>query len=280
MFLIFAIASASFYGLADFSGGYAASKSKVLPVMLVAQIFGFATASTALITMWSGLPNVVDMLWGFAGGLAGFFGIIILYRGIALGIVAVVSPIAALLSSIIPFVVGLALGDRPGIPALIGISLCLPAIILLSYSPAKTESDKKSAKSSILHGLLSGIGFGLFFVALSRPSSNSGFWPLWASRSAALSMALIVLLVKREPLVINKGGRLTAMLAGILDMVANILFVLASRYGMLSIVGIIVSLYPAPTVLMARIVFKERISPVRAIGLALCLVGLALISLK
>lgn len=280
MFLLFAIASATFYGLGDFSGGYAASKSNVLPVMLVSQFFGLATASIALVAMWSGPPAAADLLWGFTGGLSGFLGIVILYRGIAKGIVAIVSPIAALLSSAIPFVAGILLGDRPSVPALIGISLCVPAIILLSSSPSKKESDKKATASSILHGVVSGIGFGFFFVALSRPSVQSGFWPLFASRSASLSMAMLVMLFKREPLRLNKGGRMPAVLAGVLDMVANIFFVIASRTGMLSIVGIIVSLYPVPTVIMARLVFKERISRVRTIGLGLCLVGLVLISLK
>ncbi|MFH2116037.1 MAG: EamA family transporter [Spirochaetota bacterium] len=280
MFLFFAVVSAMFYGLGDFSGGYAASKSKVLPVLVVSQVFGLATAGVALIAMWSGPPGAADLVWGLIGGLAGAFGIVTLYRGIARGIVAIVSPTAALLSSTLPLAVGLLLGDRPGIPAFIGIGLCVPAILLLSSGSATTVSDMERVKSSLYHGLLAGIGFGLFYVALSRPGVHSGFWPLVAARSASISVALVIILAKREPLVLNKGGRIPAILAGILDMVANIFFVLASSSGMLSIVAVIVSLYPAPTVLMARLIFKERITPVRGIGLGLSLAGLALISLR
>ena len=280
MFLFFALASAIFYGLGDFSGGYAASKSKVLPVLVVSQAFGLVTAAVALIAMWKGPPGHADVVWGLIGGLAGAFGIVTLYRGIAKGIVAIVSPTAALLSSMLPLSVGLISGDRPGILALLGIGLCVPAILLLSSSSANIGTDRQRTGSSLYHGLVAGLGFGLFYVALSRPGVHSGFWPLVAARSASISMALVVMLARREPLVIHKGSLIPAILAGILDMVANIMFVLASSSGMLSIVSIIVSLYPVPTVLMARLVFKERITPVRGIGLGLSLAGLALISLN
>ena len=280
MFLIFAIASAMFYGLGGFSGGYAASKSRVLPVLVVSQAFGLATASAALIALWPGPPGHADLLWGLIGGLAGAFGIVTLYRGIAKGIVAIVSPTAALLSAVIPLVAGLILGDKPGLLSLIGMGLCVPAIILLASSSSHAGTDKQRTKSSLSHGFVAGIFFGLFYVAISRPGVHSGFWPLVAARSASITMALVVMLAKREHLVLNKGSLIPAMLAGILDMVANILFVLASSSGMLSIVAMIVSLYPVPTVLMARIVFKERITPARGIGLGLSLAGLALISLN
>ncbi|PKL24598.1 MAG: EamA/RhaT family transporter [Spirochaetae bacterium HGW-Spirochaetae-3] len=280
MFLVLAIASAMFYGLGDFSGGYAASRSKVLPVLVVSQGFGLATAAVALIVMWPGLPGRADLVWGLIGGLAGAFGIVMLYRGIATCVVAIVSPTAAFLSSILPLAVGFMLGDQPGILALFGIGLCVPAIILVSSSPADSLIDKHRARSSLLHGLVAGLGFGLFYVALSRPGVHAGFWPLVAARSASISTALIVMLAKREHLSLDKGSLVPAILAGILDMVANILFVLASSSGMLSIVAIIVSLYPVPTILMARMVFKERITPARWIGLGLSVAGLVLISLN
>jgi drug/metabolite transporter (DMT)-like permease len=157
--------------------------------------------------------------------------------------------------------------------------LCVPAVLLLSSSPSGNGVDKARIRSSLYHGIVAGFGFGLFYIALSRPGVNSGFWPLVAARTASIAVALFVLLARREPLVLIKGSRIPAVLAGILDMVANIFFVLASSAGMLSIVAIVVSLYPAPTVLMARIVFKERITPVRLVGLGLAMVGLALISL-
>lgn len=280
MFLLYAIGSALFYGLGDFSGGYAAGKSRILPVLVVSQAFGLVTAVMALLVSWPGLPGGADLVWGLAGGLAGSFGIAVLYRGLAQGIVAIVSPTAAAVNSILPVVVGLMLGDRPGARAWIGMALCIPAIFLLASSPQGGTSGRKHAMSSLAHGLAAGMGFGLFFVALSRPGVNSGFWPLIAARSASISAALVLMGIRREPVAVNREGLIPTILAGILDMAANILFVLASNSGMLSIVAVIVSLYPAPTVLMARLVFKQRIGVARGIGFALSLAGLALISLK
>jgi len=280
MVIALAAASALFYGLGDFSGGYAAGKSKVLSVLVVSQACGLLTALLAIAFTRPGAPGAADLVWGLTGGVAGAFGIVTLYRGIAKGVVAIVSPTAALVSAVLPIAVGLALGDEPGALAFVGMGLCVPAVVLLSLGPKGGESGRGGVKASLVHGLIAGLGFGLFYVALSRPGVGSGFWPLVAARLASITVAIVVMLARRERLVVNRGGRIAAMLAGVLDMAANFLFVLASGAGMLSIVAVIVSLYPAPTVLMARLVFKERFGPVRILGLLLTLAGLALISLR
>ena len=279
MHVVLALASALCYGVGDFSGGFAAGKGRVLSVLVISQAAGLATAFAALAIMGAATPGVADLAWGMAGGLGGAFGLTMLYRGIASGVVAIVSPSAALVGSVLPVAFGLMLGERPGTPALAGIGLCVPAIVLLSTSTDYADSDGKKARLSLMHGLLAGLGFGLFFVALSRPADNTGSWPLIAARFASISVALVILASRRERVEIARGGRAPAILAGVFDMAANIFFVLASGSGMLSVVAIVVSLYPAPTVLLARLVFRERITPARWAGLALTLVGLALISL-
>lgn len=279
MYLLFAVASAMFYGLGDFAGGFAAGKSKVLSVLVVSQLFGLATALVALVFFRAGAPGMSDILWGFLGGLGGAFGLATLYRGIAGGIVAIISPVAALTGAVLPVAFGFILGERPGTPAMIGIGLCAPAIILLSTSTDHADSDGRKTRRSLAHGFLAGLGFGLFYVALSRPGVNSGFWPLVAAKAASISVAFMILALRREAAGIARGSLLPTILAGVLDMLANISFVLASGSGMLSVVAIIVSLYPAPTVLLARAVFRERISPARWLGLGLSLAGLALISI-
>ncbi len=279
MVIALAVASALCYGIGDFSGGYAAGKSKVLSVLVVSQACGLAVALLNIAFTRPDLPGVSDLAWGFMGGLAGAFGIVNLYRGIAKGVVAIVSPTAALVSATLPIVVGLALGDRLGTQAFVGMALCVPAVVLLSLGTKAGKATRGGTMESLVQGSVAGLGFGLFYIALSRPGAGSGSWPLVAARVASISVAVIVMSARREPLALDRGGRLPAMLAGVLDMAANILFVLAANAGMLSIVAVIVSLYPAPTVLMARLVFKERIGPLKAIGLASALSGLALISM-
>lgn len=278
MVIALAAASALCYGIGDFSGGYAAGKSKVLSVLVVSQACGLLVALSSIAFARPDLPGVADLAWGFTGGLVGAFGIFTLYRGIAKGVVAIVSPTAALVSATLPIVVGLAFGDRPGTHAFVGMALCVPAVALLSLGPKGGEPGHSGAADSLIQGSVAGLGFGLFYVALSRPGVGSGSWPLVAARVASIAVAVMFMLVRREPLAVNRGGRLPAILAGILDMSANILFVSASSAGMLSIVAVIVSLYPAPTVLMARFVFKQRVGPLKAAGLAIALSGLALIS--
>ena len=278
MALVFAALSALLYGIADFSGGFASSKSRTLSVLVVSQFAGIALACIALFIFWPGPPAMRDILWGFAAGVSGALGLFMLYRGIATSLVAVVSPSSALVSALIPLAFGILQGERPSPLALVGAALCLPAVILLSAG--KVEGEGKSLRSALGQGFLAGLGFGLFFVAISRTSPSSGLWPLIASRSASVLIVLCAMALSKQPLALAKGGRLATFAAGFADMGANICFLLASRAGMLSIVSIVSSLYPAPTVLLGRIVFKERIPPLRVAGLVLAIGGVVLISLK
>jgi drug/metabolite transporter (DMT)-like permease len=151
-------------------------------------------------------------------------------------------------------------------------------MLLLSWEPPGAI-DPAKARSSVLNGLVAGTGFGFFFVALSRTSADAGLWPVFAARLSSFSVVLVYALVTGSRISIARGGRSLTLLAGLADMGANILFLLASRSGLLSLVAMISSLFPAPTVILARIFMKESIPPARAAGLGLALGGIALISL-
>lgn len=296
MSLILSALSALFYGIADFAGGYASSRCKTLSVLVVSQTAGLLVAFCALLVFWPGLPGGRDLLWGMAGGLCGALGLFMLYRGIATSLVAVVSPASALISAILPLGFGLLLGESPSPLARLGALLCLPAVLLLSWQ-RKTEGGK-SVVSALIQGSAAGLGFGGFYIFISRASPGSGLWPAIASRGTSLCIFILALaiLARREARSRAPGGqrqpRKGTVLgiapanlavtcgAGIADMTANVLFLLATRTGLLSLVSIVTSLYPAPTVVLGRIVFKEAIPPTRAIGLVLAITGIILISLK
>ncbi len=297
MSLILSAFSALFYGIADFAGGFASARSKTLSVLVVSQAAGLFVAFCALLVFWPGLPGGRDLLWGMSGGICGALGLFMLYRGIATSLVAVVSPASALLSAILPLGFGLLLGESPSPLARIGALLCLPAVLLLSWQ-RKTEGGK-SVLSALLQGSAAGLGFGGFYIFISRASPGSGLWPAIASRGTSLCIFLLALaiLARRERkahkesavrgafpkgtvLGIAPSNLAVTCGAGIADMTANVLFLLASRTGLLSLVSIVTSLYPAPTVILGRIVFKEAIPPSRAIGLLLAITGIVLISLK
>ncbi len=280
MSLILAGLSALLYGCADFAGGWASRKSKVLSVLVVSQTFGALMAVVALLVFWPGLPAPADILWGFAAGLCGAFGLFMLYRGIAASIVAIVSPTAALAGAVLPLAFGMFAGERPTPVALVGAAICVPAILLLSWSSGAAGNGGKAVRSALIQGLVAGVGFAGFFIAVSRTNPASGLWPLAASRGASITVAAIVSLSLKQRISVQSGCRSAAIAAGLADMGANICFLLASRTGMLALVAIIVALYPAPTVLLARAFYREKISLARSVGLALAIAGAALIGLR
>ena len=279
MTALLALFAALFYGVADFSGGFATRRNSVFAVMLLSQAAGLLVALVVSPLIGPNLPRAADLAWGVAAGFSGVLGLGILYRGLAKHRAAIVSPIAALVGAIVPAAFGAHLGERLSTTALVGCALCLPAILLLSYERGETR-DRRELRASLLHGLVAGAGFGCFFIAISRSSQGSGLWPLLAARAASITATAAIALVGRRRIVVAKRDRTLTLFAGAADMGANVLFLLASRSGLLIIVTLITSLFPAPTVVLARIFQGQRISWPRAAGIALALAGVALIGIK
>ena len=272
--------SALLYGIADFSGGFAAGKSRLLSVLLLSQLVGTTIALAALAIMGHGVPTIRDLMWGSLAGFSGSMGLFMLYGGIAKSIVAIVSPASALVGAIIPVIFALLLGERPTAKAIIGCALCLPAILMLTWESGDGEHPRKSVKEALTYGVFAGLGFGVFFVALSRSSPSAGLWPLVGARIASITAFILALVISGQPFRIERSGLVPSLIAGAADMGANILFLLASQSGMLSLVAVITSLFPAPTVILARFLLHQRIPPVRMAGLVLAMVGVALISIR
>lgn len=270
--------SALAYGLADFAGGFAARKSRLLAVLGSSQTAGAVLALIAILVLRQPFPPLRDIAWSALAGMAGLVGLFALYRGIAKSVVAVVSPLSALIAAALPLIFGLLRGERPSTPALVGAGLCLPAVFLLSWEGSAGLKNTK-LHSAILHGLTAGIGFGCFFIALALTSPGSGLWPVFTARLASLVIVFSVLLFNRGERALDPAGLPWILAAGLSDMGANILFLFATRSGLLSLVSVVSSLFPAPTVLLARIIFKESLPPLRVVGLGLALAGVALMSL-
>ncbi|MFZ4616404.1 MAG: EamA family transporter [Rectinemataceae bacterium] len=279
MYVLWSVLSALLYGAADFAGGLATRRSNVESVIILSQIAGACLALIFIVAGGTPLPSPGTMAWSLAAGASGLVGLVSLYRGLARGVVAIVSPVSALVAALLPALFGIATGERPSALAMAGALLCIPAILLLSWQPG-ADSDKRRSRLSIIDGLVAGAGFGCFFIALSRTGHDDGLWPVAFARLASLFLMIAIALIGRRGVRPQKGSRRLAIVAGFADMGANILFLLATRSGLLSIVSVISSLFPAPTVLLARIFQKERIPPQRALGLALALAGIALIGIK
>lgn len=275
---LLALASALTYGSADFLGGLATRRSATFPVVVLSQAIGTVVLVVAL-PFFEASVRPEDLLWGAAAGLAGGAGVALLYRGLALGPMGVVAPLTAVLSASIPVLVGLAFGERPRGTAVVGVAVALPAIALLSRPPGGASAGSAGPTGrSVRVALASGVGIGAFLVFLGQAGEGAGLWPLLPARVASFSFLGLLALATRRHLRPTTGtGRLIAG-AGLLDTSANILYLLAVQRGLLSLTAVLVSLYPGSTVLLARIVLRDRLRGLQVAGLALAGLSVALIA--
>jgi drug/metabolite transporter (DMT)-like permease len=277
MSILLAALSSLMYGTADFAGGFASRRNSVFSVIIVSQLAGALLAAAAAPLVGPNAPAAIDLLWGFAAGICGAMGIGFLYRGIGRSIVAVVSPVAALVGALVPLVFGLTLGESPSALAWLGTALCLPAVVLLSAEGG--AGNRRLLLDSFLYGIFAGLGFAGFFISVSRTGADAGLWPLLSARFASIFAVLVLALLLKKKIKIAPQTLGVVISAGIFDMGANIAFLLASRAGMLILVTTVTSLYPGPTVLLARLVFHQPIGPARFAGLVLAVAGVILISI-
>ncbi len=276
MTVLLAALSAFMYGSADFAAGYATRRNPVFSVLVVSQVMGTVVALATMPFLEPASPRTADLLWGAAAGLCGAVGLVALYRGIAETPVAVVSPVSALAGALVPMTFGLIIGERPSSLAWAGAALCLPAAVLLSVERGR-PGEAPAVRRALLLGLAAGAGFGGFFVSMSRTPAGSGLWPLIAARATSVAAVLLVSAFARRRFTVAVRDLGWVLVGGLLDMGANIAFLLAARSGMLVLVSVITATFPAPTVLLARLFMHQRLGPARAAGLAMAIAGVALI---
>ncbi|MBE1562902.1 drug/metabolite transporter (DMT)-like permease [Nonomuraea africana] len=262
------------YGTADFCGGLATRRSRVLSVVVLSQIAGFALV-LAMLPVLPGAPSEAAVTWGLGAGLAGAAGLVLFYRALATGVMSVVAPTTAVTSAALPVLFGLISGERPAAVQLVGIALALLSVLLVSRSPA---TEQRSSLTSIATALAAGAGFGGFFILLGQAPEGSGLWPLVGARIASISLVVLLALVTRRTLKPGEGALGIIALAGVLDMAANVLYLLAEQEGLLSLVAVLVSLYPASTLVLARYVLGERLQGIQVAGVAFALGAVALIA--
>ena len=281
MAIVLALGSAIVYGAADFLGGLLSRRWSAITVAFLSQILGAVPLMGALLLLSGGEPTTEALAWGAGAGVAGAAGVTMLYRGLATGRMSVVAPVTAVEAAAIPVIFGLIAGERPKLLALSGVALALVAVALVSRSPEEESAPSGAPRipPGLLAGLGAGLSFGAFFILLERAPDTSGLWPLVGTRTSSLVVLGALALATKAPLRVT--GRPLAHIAatGAMDVTANVLFLLASRRGLLSLVAVITSMYPASTVALARLTLGERVTRVQAIGLACAIVAVAMISL-
>ncbi len=275
-FLLAGLSSLTF-GVADFFGGLATRRSPAVSVVLLSHLVG-GTGVVIAAPIFAAVPGVSDFAWGAAAGVAGSVGLVLFYHALATTRMAVTAPVTAVFGTATPVLFGIWDGERPETLAWAGKLLALVAIVFVVFPSGEESSDLAGGWSAVSFGAIAGVAFGLFGVFISRTSDSSGLWPIVGARGASVLLLFLVVLALRKPVVAIESRRL-AMVAGILDMVANIMFLLAIRRELLSLVAVIMAMYPVSTISLARVVLHERIGRAQAGGLALGAIGVTLIVL-
>ena len=274
--ILIALAAAGVYGAADFLGGFASRRNAAGTVVLVSQLFG-----ALLLALCYGLaPTPItneDWRIGACAGLAGAGAIVSLYAALAVGRMGVVSPLNAVVGASVPVVFGLVFGERPSAFAFAGVLCALVSVVLVSLD-AKTGRISLKEPGVVL-AVLSGVAIGVLYVTLGGAHGGAGFGRLVVTRIVSLGVLGGYLLARREPFRPAPQSMRFIVPAGVLDMGANVLYVVAAHGGMLSLVAVVTSLYPVSTVLLARVFLKETLSPVQWTGVACAIGGVVLVAL-
>lgn len=312
--LIFALAAALLYGSADFLGGVAARRANPFAVIAVTMPAGAVIVlAVAVVTTVAhgGAPGTAmtafggwgAYVWAIAGAVSGAGGLVAFYTGFARAPMSVVAPVSALVSTVLPVGVAIAGGERPGLSVIVGAVVCLAAIVLVSAqsgSVSGSGSDGVVTGSAnpggrlrgLVYGSVAGASFGLFFLCMKYAGHSAVLWPVAAQRVAGSVLALVALGVVgavplwrrgRRPKPINQGGVNSrvlgvAVVSGVVDATANVCYILATRAGAFGLAVVITSLYPGATVLLARLVLRERMRAVQQVGLMLAAAGIVLVT--
>jgi drug/metabolite transporter (DMT)-like permease len=273
---LLALLTAVSFGVGDFVGGIATRRaSAAVGIAAAAQLGGLAVA-LALLPLFPGHWDGEILLRGALAGLAGTSGVTFLYRGMARGRMGLVAPVTAVGAAIIPAVYGLVIGERPSRLALVGVAIGIAALPLLarSHEHERLARTQPGPPPGLVDGILSGIGFALFFIILDSTGSDTGVVPLVVARLTTVPVFWGLAAATGETR-LRRPDVGMALAAGAIDMMANAFFLGAVRLGYLTLVSVIASLYPGFTVGLARVLTDERIERLQGIGLVLAGIGIS-----
>jgi drug/metabolite transporter (DMT)-like permease len=275
--VLLALLGAASYGVSDFIGGIYGKRASAWAVAATGSLGGAAVA-LVLALVHPGDPTAADLAWGAAAGVGMGTGTAFLYRGLASGRMGVVAPVSGVLAVILPVVVGVVTGERPGPLVWLGILAAVPAIWLVAREPDAGVPTGPSG-SGARDGVLAGLGFGALFACLGQVPDGAGFWPVVLDQVVGIVVIAIAATLLGAVWIPRESAAWGGALAGALGGVATTAFLLATHHGLLSVSAVLTSLYPAFTVLLAAVVLREHVHRLQAWGLGLCGVAVVLVAL-
>lgn len=283
MSIALGLLTAAFFGAGDFFGGLSAKRVSVIVVIAISHVIGLISVTIVALFVADEFLSQ-DFLIGVLAGAAGGVGVALLYRGLARGPMAVVAPLTAITSAALPALWGVLNGETFTAVAWVGIALAGLAIVLTSL-PASQSPSTPIGTQVVAESLLAGAFFGVLFVLFDATSATVAPWPVVGARLITATLLLgWLLLARRNELrsVLSAGsGNVLVLitLTGLFDTGSNVLFLITTSLGELTIAAVLSSLYPVSTVLLARFVLDERMSRVQFSGLVAAITATALIAL-
>lgn len=279
MAIILAIGAALGWGIADFIGGLKSRSMPLLAVLLISQAAALALLFAIVLSLGEPVPDRRFVAYAVLAGLSELVGVAALYRGLSIGVMSIVAPVAAIAPAV-PLVVGMMLGEIPRPMQGLGLVLILIGLVLTSRQ--RQDSQQAAVRNllpSILYGLLSAIGFGIFFTALDAASEGNIPWALLIARfTAVCAIAASVILVRARLATVSRTDVPAAVAIGLLIVAADFLYATATTLGILSVVAVIGALHTVITVAMARICLRERVERLQNWGMAACLCGVLVVT--
>ena len=264
--------------MSDFLGGLMTRRIAVLVVLAVSQSAGLVVIAVAVALVSEPSPGGNYVPYAAAAGLSGVCGLVAFYRALAVGKMSVVAPISSM-AVLVPVAVGVATGDRPGALQVAGAVLGITGIVLASRESTDEAQDDRRMATGVGLALLSGLGFGGFFVAMDVAADADPLWASLVNRGTSLSLLLLALLAFRPTFHGLTPARLPVLISvGTLEMGANVAFAFAATEGLISLTSVLAALYPVVVVVLAWLLLHERLQSSQKAGIAFALAGVALIA--
>jgi drug/metabolite transporter (DMT)-like permease len=273
----YSVTAVFLWGASDFAGGFGSRRANAFVLTAFSHICALALMVAVAIAIGGTFPDRASIAWALLAGALGGFSLAVFYGALAAGRMGLTAPIAALLGAAIPTMVDIALEGAPSRWSIGGFGLAIFAIWLITRPEAPGENDDSGHPKGVVTAALAGVGFAGFYLCIHQ-ASGSPAWVAAISRVGSLTATAIAVAVVRPSLAMDRPAVGLGVLAGFFDITASALFIYANQHGRLDEAVVITSLYPAITVLLARIFLKEHFSRWKFIGLLAALAAVPLIS--
>ncbi len=286
---VYSVTAVFIWGTSDFAGGYGSRRANAFTLTAFSHLCAFGLMFAIALAHGGEFPSFRSIVWAIAAGSSGGFSLAIFYRALASGQMGLTAPVAALVGAAIPTMVDVALEGAPSRWTIAGFVLAIVAIWLITRPEPARESETDSRQdgapteqsssrpAGVGMAALAGVGFAGFYLCIHQ-ATGSPLWIAAIARIGSFTATAIAVLATRAPLALDRPRVALGALAGFLDISASALFIFASQHGRLDEAVVVTSLYPAMTVLLARLILKEHFSRWKFIGLLAALAAVPMIA--